>query len=62
VKRPSDAPPQGPCRVQDPLEVARFLRPQPPVPVPPRTFTPQLPGLLAYALLGHRVVTRWQTE
>lgn len=46
----------------DPSEVARFLRPQPPRPVPPRTFAPPLPGLLAYALLGARVVTRDQQE
>jgi hypothetical protein len=40
----------------DPREVARFLRPQPPMPVPPRTYRTQLPGLIAYGLLGGRVI------
>ena len=48
--------------VYDPLEVARFLRPQPPAPIPPRTYAQPLPGLIAYTLLGGRVITRDQRE
>lgn len=48
--------------LHDPHEVARFLRPQPPWPIPPRTYATPLPGLLALALLGARVVTRFQRD
>jgi hypothetical protein len=60
-KRATDAalgPGNRPPGRFDPLEVARFLRPQPPLPVPPRTYQPAQPGLLARALLGDRVITR----
>lgn len=64
VKRapqPETTGPSAPAGDQvDPYEVARFLRPQPPIPVPPRTFAQPLPGLLAYTLLGNRVITRYQ--
>jgi hypothetical protein len=36
-------------------EVLRFLQPQPPSPVPTRTYADQHSGLFAHSLLGHRV-------
>lgn len=62
MSRPHDSASPRPPHGADPDEVARFYRPQPPLPIPPRTFSPQLPGLLAYALLGNRVITRYQQE
>jgi hypothetical protein len=56
---PRDAPtdPHAPAApaVTDP-ECARFLRPQPPPEVPPRSVYAPLPGLLARSLLGDRVI------
>ena len=44
---------------QDGSEAARFLREQPPAPEPPpRTAEAPRVGLIALALLGHRVITR----
>ena len=44
----------GRCPVDD-RELQRFLKPQPPIPIPERT-RPQLqPGLLAHTLLGNRI-------
>ena len=42
----------------DSREVARFLRPQPRVPIPRRTWLVRPAGSVAYALLGGRVITR----
>lgn len=54
--RPSDPPAlAGTATVTDP-EFARFLRPQPPPEVPPRSVYTPLPGLLARSLLGDRVI------
>jgi hypothetical protein len=50
-----DAPAQGSPRRDPPRESDRFLRPQPPAVVPPRTPPAPVPGLLAHALLGARV-------
>lgn len=38
-------------------EVARFLKPQPPIPIPRPTFATAPIGLIAHSLLG-RVITR----
>jgi hypothetical protein len=46
------APPAG----DPPRESDRFLRPQPPRPIPPRPAPAYVPGLVAYAVLGARVV------
>jgi hypothetical protein len=59
--QPETAVPSAPAgRQVDPHERERFLRPQPPLPVPPRTYTPPVPGLLARSLLGARVYSRGQ--
>lgn len=52
----ADSPvePSTACRV-DAREVARFLRPQPPLPIPERTRPQPAGGLLARSLLGDRV-------
>jgi hypothetical protein len=46
---PVDPPPE-PAKESD-----RFLRPQPPVPIPARVQPPRAPGLVASAVLGYRV-------
>jgi hypothetical protein len=48
---------------RDPDETARFLREQPPIVVPRRSFETgrQPPGLIVYRLLGYRVITRYET-
>ena len=51
-----DPPPDS--KAPDPREVARFLRAQPPRPVPARTRPPAPVGLLARTLLGARVHPR----
>ena len=45
-------------RPLDRREVARFLREQPPLAVPRRSWNGELPGLVALPLLGFRVVRR----
>lgn len=40
----------------DPEETARFLREQPPLPIPRRTYARTTPGLIAYPLLGGQVI------
>ena len=52
------APPSELVRLHSAEEIARFLKEQPPMPVPPRSFAPILPGLIAYAVLGARIVRR----
>jgi len=52
---PVPPPPPAAPAVTDP-EFARFLRPQPPPEVPPRSVYTPLPGLLARSLLGDRVI------
>jgi hypothetical protein len=53
------AVPSAPAgRQVDPGERERFLRPQPPRPIPRRTYDPPAPGLLARTLLGDRVYKR----
>lgn len=47
-----------PPPISDPHEVARFLRPQPPIEIPRRRFEAPPPGLFALQLLGARLVTR----
>lgn len=37
-------------------EADRLSRPQPPQPIPQRVLTPSPPGLVAYAVLGGRVI------
>lgn len=43
-------------RPLDRAEVARFLRPQPPRPIPRHTFLPRIPGLIGLPLMGYRVI------
>jgi hypothetical protein len=51
------AVPSAPAGSQvDPRERDRFLRPQPPRPIPRRTYDPPPTGLLARSLLGDRVL------
>jgi hypothetical protein len=50
IKEPETHP-----RVLDERELERFLRPQPPLPVPERVRPQPLPGFLAHTLLGNRV-------
>jgi hypothetical protein len=57
---PIGDPPQPPPI--DRQEVARFLRPQPPWPVPRRTFAAAPPGLVAGSCLGYRVIRRLQGQ
>jgi hypothetical protein len=52
------APPIGVTCLRDAREIARFLKEQPPIPVPPRTLASSLPGLLALSLLGAQIVSR----
>jgi len=42
----------------DRQEVARFLRPQPPIEVPRRAVAATMPGLIAGEVLGYRVIRR----
>lgn len=68
--RPRESPPAGapadpitphaPVRRTDDRELQRFLKPQPPLPIPERTRPAPPSGLLARTLLGHRVYTRGQ--
>jgi hypothetical protein len=52
VKPAASTPPRRP-----PREADRFLRPQPPPPIPPRVQPPPATqGNLAHALIGHRVI------
>jgi hypothetical protein len=53
---PAGHPPEP--RAIDDRELARFLRPQPPIPVPERVRPQPQPGLLAASLLGARVYPR----
>jgi hypothetical protein len=53
--KPREAPP--PPAPQDPEEAARYLREQPPLPVPRRVYSAPPPGQIAYRLLGYRVYT-----
>ena len=50
------APPSELVRLHSAEEIARFLKEQPPMPVPPRSFAPILPGLIAFSVLGARIV------
>jgi hypothetical protein len=62
VVRPDEDPGPAPPRTRrapegdPPRESDRFLRPQPPRPIPPRPAPAYVPGLVAYAVLGARVV------
>jgi hypothetical protein len=60
VAEPDDRPPTPPAATLRPTEdeLARFLKPQPPTPIPPRTHAAPPPGLLARSLLGDRVIKR----
>jgi hypothetical protein len=49
---PAETP--GTCPVDD-RELQRFLKPQPPLPIPERTKPQFEPGLLAHTLLGNRI-------
>jgi len=54
-RAPRPAPPALPTPA-DPDEAARFLREQPPIPVPRRSVAAPVPGLAAYAMLGGKVI------
>lgn len=45
-----------PPRSRPPREADRLSRPQPPRPIPPRVRPTPTPGMVAYPLLGARVV------
>ena len=49
-------PPVLPVFTPDRHEIARFLREQPPQPIPPRVDSRNVPGLIGLSLLGYRVV------
>jgi len=42
-------------------EVTRLLQPQPPLPIPDRTFPRPFPGCFAYQVLGHRIITAYRS-
>jgi len=53
---PAGAPAEstGTCPVDD-RELERFLKPQPPIPIPERSKPSFEPGYLAHTLLGNRI-------
>jgi hypothetical protein len=51
-------PAPSPVRPALATEVERFNREQPPAPIPARARPPAVPGLVAAAALGYRVIRR----
>lgn len=53
--------PVPPVQPRDQSEVERYLREQPPIEIPRRSFEArQPPGIIAHRLLGNRVITRYE--